>query len=153
MKDTEEFIEELLESATKTEYQRTLLEAKPLNKDTSNQLNVHKHEACAFERRDENGYWHPIPDHPYTKFRGGQAIWGYKRDDRFPGFLVPIPEQLEKLEEAKQYVKQYSFDTVARWLSAVTGRRIGYNELYDRINHGWDRDKRAAVLRLSLIHI
>ena len=146
--DLDELIDKLVNSASARTYRLASLHPIQRTKDTSRgNSNYQKHEAAAFERKDKEGYWWPIPDYPHTKFKQGQPLWGYRRDPEHPGMLVPVPEQLERLEEAKEYVKRYSFDTVARWLSAITGRRISYNELYDRVNHGWDRDKRAAVLR------
>ena len=133
-----EAIKELLDSVTKKEYGRTALHPRKGIKE-------HNLDCLNWEHKNSEGYWLPLPAPP-LKGKQFNTLWGYKLSE-CKNFLVPIPEQLDKLQEAKEYVKQHSYDTVARWLTAVTGRKIGYNELYDRINNGRARQKRAAKLR------
>lgn len=45
----------------------------------------------------------------------------HKKDDKL---LVPIVEELEALELAKEYLNEYSYREVAGWLSERTGREI-----------------------------
>jgi hypothetical protein len=62
--------------------------------------------------------WRPLS-------RAGSVIpWGYKQDPDNPDILWPIPEMLEKLEEAKIYLGTHGFRPVAEWLSQETGVNI-----------------------------
>ena len=50
--------------------------------------------------------------------RVGRVVpFGYRQDPEDDDILLPIPEELEALEEAKKYLKQYSYRDVANWLS------------------------------------
>lgn len=130
-------IKDLLDKCSAKELKETVLRPR-------RGLKEHILDCLHFEHKNEDGYWLPIPAAPLASVTN--KIWGYERSE-CKKYFVPIPAQLERLQEAKEYVKRYSYDTVARWLSAVTGRKIGYNELYDRINNGRQRQKRAAQLR------
>jgi hypothetical protein len=61
-----------------------------------------------------------------------QIPFGYKLSER-EGWLAPIPLELNALEEAKKYLKQYSFADVSEWLSAKTGRYISPGGLRLRV--------------------
>lgn len=58
--------------------------------------------------------------------------FGYKLSER-EGWLAPIPLELNALEQAKKYLKQYSYKDVAEWLTTKTGRRISESGLKVRI--------------------
>jgi len=62
------------------------------------------------------GEWYPI-------IRVGRHIpFGYKQDENDEDLLIPIPEELELLEKAKLFLKDYSTRQVAKWLSDNSGR-------------------------------
>lgn len=61
--------------------------------------------------------------------------FGYKVDEENDGWFQPIPLELEALEKAKQYLKQYSSRQVAAWLTKVTGREISHVGLLKRIKN------------------
>lgn len=100
---------------------------------------------------DENGYvvnpkfvWRPIP------WAGGPSKpppFGYKLRPGTFSILDPVPEELEALERGKKYLKKYSYGTVARWISAVTGRHIDYNSLWKRVKFDKARDRKARAFR------
>jgi hypothetical protein len=88
--------------------------------------------------------WRPVP---WVGGPNKPAPYGYKkRPDNFH-ILDPIPEQLEALERGKKYLKKYSYGTVARWISAVTGRHIDYVTLWKRVKFDKTRDKKARAFR------
>lgn len=71
--------------------------------------------------------WRPV-------VRVGRVVpWGYEQDPNDEDILLPIPEELELLEEAKKYLKRYSSREVAAWLSEQSGRRISHTGLLDRV--------------------
>ena len=70
--------------------------------------------------------------------RVGRVVpFGYRQDPEDDDILLPIPEELEALEEAKKYLKQYSYRDVANWISEKSGRYISH----------------VGLMKLSLIHI
>ena len=50
--------------------------------------------------------------------------FGYKLNEEDPNLLDPIPYELEAIELARKYTKQYSFRQIANWLTKKTGRDI-----------------------------
>ena len=51
----------------------------------------------------EDNEWQPIP-------RIARTIpFGYKQDENDLELLLPVPDELDKLEMARKYVNQYSF--------------------------------------------
>ena len=50
--------------------------------------------------------------------------FGYKINEEDKDLLDPIPYELEALELARKYIKQYSLRQVANWLTNKTGRDI-----------------------------
>jgi|TARA_R110000822_G_scaffold237977_1_gene368280 hypothetical protein len=89
----------------------------------------------------ENNEWVSIP-------RMSRTIpFGYEIDETDDNILVPIPDQLNKLETAKQYLKQYSYREVANWLSTNTGRTISYEGLRKRLDNEQKRNSKARSLR------
>ena len=76
----------------------------------------------------EEGYnWKPV-------VRVGRTIpFGYKQDEEDRDLLLPIPSELELLEKAKKFIKQYSYRQVADWLTTQSGRKISHVGLIKRI--------------------
>jgi hypothetical protein len=52
--------------------------------------------------------------------------FGYVVDSEDDGWLQPVALELDALEKAKKYLKQYSSRQVAAWLTTVTGREISH---------------------------
>ena len=50
--------------------------------------------------------------------------FGYKLNDNDNHLLDPVDYELEALEVARKYIKQYSYREVANWLTKQTGRYI-----------------------------
>lgn len=78
---------------------------------------------------------------------GNNAPFGYVDHPTDPDLLQPVPEELEALEEAREFLKQYSYRKVAAWLSTVTGRYISHHGLYKRMNDEQRHKNRAATYR------
>ena len=73
--------------------------------------------------------------------------FGYEVDAKDNGILNPIPDQLDKLEIAKRYLKQYSYREVSQWLTRNTGRYISHVGLRKRLENEKRRNNQAASLR------
>ena len=73
--------------------------------------------------------------------------FGYEVDPDDSGILKPIPDELNKLQQAKKYLKQYSYREVANWLSAHTGRSISHVGLMKLVKHERSRKQQATSLR------
>ena len=58
--------------------------------------------------------------------------FGYQVDETGK-LLIPIPSELEALEEAKNYLKTCSYREVAQWLHRKTGRYLSHVGLKRRI--------------------
>lgn len=76
-----------------------------------------------------------------------QVPFGYKVSETDELLLDPIPHELEALEQAKKYLKQYSSRHVAAWLTKVTGREISHAGLLKRIKHEQRNKAKASTLR------
>ena len=50
--------------------------------------------------------------------------FGYKVSEQDDKLLEPIPQELEAIEQAKQYLKSCSYREVAGWIERKTGRYI-----------------------------
>jgi len=74
--------------------------------------------------------------------------FGYKVEEDDPDVLVPIPDELELLEKAKNYLKQYSYREVANWLSKNSGRYISHVGLRKRVGVEQQRQNKAKSLRI-----
>ena len=59
--------------------------------------------------------------------------FGYKINKDDKELLDPIPYELEALELARKYIKQYSLRQVANWLTTKTGRQISHIGLRKKI--------------------
>ena len=85
--------------------------------------------------------WLPIPRVSKT------VPFGYKVDEEDDKILVPIDEELDALEQAKKYIRQYSYREVANWLSTTTERHISHEGLRKRITNERSRKKAASTKR------
>ena len=85
--------------------------------------------------------WIPIP-------RIARTIpFGYIQDEKDPDLLQPVQQELDKLEMARDYLKQYSFREVANWLSTQTGRYISHVGLRKRVANERQRKNQARSIR------
>ena len=73
--------------------------------------------------------------------------FGYRQDPEDDDILLPIPEELEALEEAKKYLKQYSYRDVANWLSEKSARYISHVGLMKRVKLERKRKAEASTQR------
>ena len=73
--------------------------------------------------------------------------FGYKLDKDDPHILQPVENELDMLEEAKRYLKQYSYREVANWLSRNTGRSISHVGLKKRLDNERRRKNKVGSLR------
>ena len=86
-------------------------------------------------------YGYPIP-------RVARTIpFGYEIDPDDSGILLPIDHELDMLEQAKKYIKQYSYREVANWLTRNTGRSISHVGLKKRLDNERQRKNKAGSLR------
>ena len=91
--------------------------------------------------KEEND-WSPVP-------RIARTIpFGYISDDGDPYILQPVPLELDLLEKARGYLKQYSLREVSAWLSTNSGRYISHLGLQKRVKHEKQRKDKARSLRL-----
>lgn len=77
---------------------------------------------------------------PAVQRYGTVIPFGYRLDPEDPQQLLPIPEELAALEEAKKHLKTYSYKKVRDWLVETTGREISVAGLRGRVKN----DKRFA---------
>ena len=73
--------------------------------------------------------------------------FGYKLNDNDNHLLDPVDYELEALEIARKYIKQYSYREVANWLTTKTGRDISHVGLRKRLMHEQQRKNKARTLR------
>ena len=73
--------------------------------------------------------------------------FGYKVNDNDTELLDPIPYELEAIELARKYVKQYSLRQVANWLTTKTNRQISHIGLRKRLLHERQRKNKARTLK------
>lgn len=93
------------------------------------------------EDNGEEYIWHPV-------VRVGRVVpWGYKQDPNDEDILLPIPEELELMEQAKKFLKQYSYRDVANWLSEQSGKPISHVGLYNRVKIEYKRKTEAGQQR------
>ena len=89
----------------------------------------------------EDNEWLSIPKVART------VPFGYKANEDDPDILDPIPDELNKLQQAKKYLNQYSYREVANWLSTNTGRSISHVGLMKRLMNEQRHKKQATSLR------
>ena len=90
--------------------------------------------------KDENE-WIPIPRIART------VPFGYELDPEDNNLLNPIKIELDLLEQARKYIKQYSYRQVANWLSKNSGRDISHVGLMKRLKNERQRQNQALSLR------
>ena len=90
--------------------------------------------------KDENT-WIQIPRIART------VPFGYVQSQKDSEVLDPIDNELDKLEMARKYVKQYSYREVANWLTKQTDRYISHVGLRKRLMHEQQRKNKARTLR------
>ena len=73
--------------------------------------------------------------------------FGYVLDAEDKDLLLPITIELEAIEQARKYIKQYSYREVANWLSTRTGRYISHVGLRKRLAHERQRKDQATSIR------
>ena len=93
------------------------------------------------EETDEGFNWHPV-------VRIGRTVpFGYEQAPTALDILQPVVEELELLERAKKYLKQYSYRDVANWLSEQSGRYISHVGLMKRVKLEQKRKRQASNQR------
>lgn len=93
------------------------------------------------EKKGRKFVWHPV-------IRLSPSIpWGYIVDPEDDGILLPVPEQLELLEEAKLMKKRYSYRELSNWLTSMTGRPISHVGLMNRFKDERRRKNKARFQR------
>ena len=91
------------------------------------------------EETEDVYVWKPI-------VRVGRTIpFGYKQDEEDKDILIPIVKELELLEKAKKFIRQYSYRKVADWLSTESGRKISHVGLMKRIQIEQKRKSEAST--------
>jgi len=89
----------------------------------------------------EDNEWQPIP-------RISRIIpFGYIQDKTDSNLLLPVANELDKLEMARKYVDQYSYREVSNWLSKQTDRYISHVGLRKRLQNERQRKNKARSLR------
>jgi len=73
--------------------------------------------------------------------------FGYVQDEQDPDLLQPVQNELDKLEMARDYLKQYSYREVANWLTTQTGRYISHVGLRKRVANERQRKNQARSIR------
>ena len=73
--------------------------------------------------------------------------FGDKINEEDQDLLDPIPYELEAIELARKYTKQYSYREIANWLTKKTGREISHVGLRKRLMHEQQRKNKARTLR------
>ena len=91
----------------------------------------------------ETGEYVPIP----VTVMLVKPPFGYKFSEESKLLLIPIPHELEALEKAKKYLKQYPSRNVAAWLTKVTGRYISHVGLLHRVKNERQRRAKISLLR------
>ena len=62
--------------------------------------------------------------------------FGYKLSED-TDYIEPVQEELDALEEAKEYLNNCSYREVARWVTQKTGRTITHTGLKKIIDNRW----------------
>lgn len=91
--------------------------------------------------KDDKGEWLPVPRIART------VPFGYEIDPDNKKRLLPIVRELEALELARKYVRQYSLRKVAAWLTEATGRSLSHQGLKMRLKSERERQNKARVKR------
>ena len=104
-------------------------------------LTGHRETKTYIEKDEEGKEWSKIP-------RISRIVpFGYEKNEEDPDILNPIPFELEAIEMARKYVKQYSYRQVSDWLRTKTGRYISHVGLMKRLKNEQRRKNQARSLR------
>ena len=90
--------------------------------------------------KDDNE-WIPIPRIART------VPFGYVVDENDPDVLQPVKLELDLLEQARAYTRQYSYRQVANWLTKNSGREISHVGLMKRLKNERQRKNKVTSLR------
>jgi hypothetical protein len=74
---------------------------------------------------------------PKRKLRSRTIPFGYKVSEEEDKTLDAVPEELEALKEAEQYLENCSYQEVATWVTNKTGRAITGMGLRKVLKRGW----------------
>ena len=91
----------------------------------------------------------PTSTNEYVKIpRLSRTIpFGYIVDSEDDGWLQPVALELDALEKAKKYLKQYSSRQVAAWITTVTGREISHVGLLKRVKNEQSHKRKSSTYR------
>ena len=73
--------------------------------------------------------------------------FGYVVDENDPDVLQPVKLELDLLEQARAYTRQYSYMQVANWLTKNSGREISHVGLMKRLKNERQRKNKVTSLR------
>ena len=73
--------------------------------------------------------------------------FGYVVDKNDPDVLQPVKLELDLLEQARAYTRQYSYRQVANWLTKNSGREISHVGLMKRLKNERQRKNKVTSLR------
>ena len=73
--------------------------------------------------------------------------FGYVVDENDPDVLQPVKLELDLLEQARAYTRQYSYRQVANWLTKNSGREISHVGLMKRVKNERQRKNKVTSLR------
>jgi len=73
--------------------------------------------------------------------------FGYVVDENDPDVLQPVKLELDLLEQARAYTRQYSYRQVANWLTKNSGREISHVGLMKRLKNELQRKNKVTSLR------
>ena len=73
--------------------------------------------------------------------------FGYVVDENDPDVLQPVKLELDLLEQARAYTRQYSYRQVANWLTKNSGREISHVGLMKRLMNERQRKNKVTSLR------
>jgi hypothetical protein len=80
--------------------------------------------------------------------RLGRVVpFGYEQDPDDKDILLPIILELELMEKAKSFLKQYSYRDVANWLTKQSGRSISHVGLRTRVKSEQQRTQESSNYR------
>ena len=74
---------------------------------------------------------------PKRRLRSRTIPFGYKVSEEEEKMLETVPEELEALKEAEQYLENCSYQEVATWVTNKTGRPITGMGLRKVLKRGW----------------
>ena len=73
--------------------------------------------------------------------------FGYVVDENDPDVLQPVKLELDLLEQARAYTRQYSYRQVANWLTKNSGREISHVGLMKLLKNERQRKNKVTSLR------